>query len=175
VPARPRPPRPLRLFIALWPPASTRRALQDWQRRWEWPASAAVVAPEKLHLTLHFLGAVPPARLPQMRAGLAVPFAPFELQLTRVESWPRGLAALCPGEIPPPLSALQGALGDALRALDWPVEPRRYRPHISLARKAFGAVAPADAPALRWRVRSYALVLSDGGYRTLQRYGARAG
>ena len=53
-----------RLFLALWPDDALRRGLLAWRDAWQWPARAALVAPDDLHLTLHFLGGVPLVRLP---------------------------------------------------------------------------------------------------------------
>jgi 2'-5' RNA ligase len=166
-----------RLFIALWPAAPARRALCDWLHGWTWPAQAAVVDPARLHLTLHFLGALPEPRLAALREALAVPargMAPFDLRFDRLEHWPHGLVVLGPSEAPEPLRALHAGLADTLRALQWPLEARPFRPHVTLARKAQGAVAPAGAPDIRWPVRAFALVQSADGYHTLQSYGAGA-
>ena len=160
----------LRLFIGLWPDAATRRSLTAWQARWAWPAGAAPVPPERLHLTVHFLGQVETARLPGLEAGLRVPFEPFELRLGRAELWPRGLAVLCPDEIPAGLAQLHTDLAETLQRLELPVEARPFRPHLTLARKAAAATPPAAAPELRWRVGGYALVQSERGYRTLVGY-----
>ena len=163
-----------RLFIGLWPPSGTKRALAAWLRGWSWPAHAAVVAPERLHLTLHFLGPVPEPQLPALRDALAAPaldFAPCELRFDRVERWPHGLIVLGAQPLPESLRALHERLADVLRALQLRVEARRFQPHVTLARKADGAAAPPRAPDVRWPVGGYALVQSADGYRTLQRYG----
>lgn len=165
-----------RLFIALWPTPAARRALQDWLAPCTWPAGAAVVAPERLHVTLHFLGQVPAARVPALRTALQAPalaLAPGELCFDRVQHWAHGVVVLAPAAVPEPLARLHTQLAQVLDDLGLPVEARPFRPHVTLARKAAGAVLP-DAPAaprgLCWPVRGYALVESAGGYRTLQRY-----
>ena len=159
-----------RLFLALWPGPATLRALAAWQARWVWPAGAAVVAPERLHLTLHYIGPVAASRLPELTLGLALPLQRFELGFGDAELWPRGLAVLCPSRVPDALATLHTQLRATLQRLNLPVETRAFRPHVTLARKAAGAVAPGDPPSMRWSVRSYALVLSHGGYRSLQHY-----
>jgi 2'-5' RNA ligase len=130
------------------------------------------VPAERLHLTLHFIGAVPVARLAEVGDGLAVPCAPFDLQFDEAAAWPRGLAVLSPREVPAALVELHQRLAGALQRLALPVESRPWRPHVTLARRAAGAVPPAAAPAGRWAVRGYALVQSQGGYRTLRHYPA---
>lgn len=164
--------RPARLFLAIWPDAAARRALVAWQHAWRWPAGAAVVAPERLHLTLHFIGDVAAGRLAEVGAGLDVGIEPFALSLGAPQRWRGGLALAMPDAVPDPLLALHARLADALRALALPVETRPFRPHLTLARRADGAEPPAEPLRCGWRVDAYALVQSAHGYRTLQRYGA---
>lgn len=162
-----------RLFIGVWPPMGTRNALQGWLRQWIWPAGAAVVSAERAHLTLHFLGQVPLARLVALYLALpaaAAGVAPFDLVFDRIERWPRGLVVLGTGAPPTPLLQLHAALAAALRGLALPVEARPLRPHITLARRAAEAHAPTEVLALRWTVDHFALVRSERGYRQLQRW-----
>lgn len=168
------PPRPheLRLFLALWPDADARRALSAWMARWQWPERARVVPEERLHLTLHFIGAVPASRLPALRSGLAVPAEPVEMDFGTVARWPRGLVVLEPSRVDPALPVLHEQLAGALRALDLPVQAQAYKPHVTLARQAAGAIAPPDEPRLRWRSDGYALVQSQQGYRDVARFAA---
>lgn len=159
-----------RLFVALWPDAAALRALAAWQARWAWPRGAAVVAPAQLHLTLHFIGAVPTGRLTELALGLARPMHPFELDLDRTELWPQGLAVLRPDAVPAALTALHTELQAALQQLALPVQARAFRPHVTLARRATGALPPSEPATLQWSVRGYALVQSRSGYQTLAHY-----
>lgn len=166
-------PDPARLFLALWPDAAARRALQAWQGAIAWPADARPTAAAQLHLTLHFIGAVPRSRLPALLAGLDRPFTPFTLQLADFALWRGGIAVLQPAEAPAALATLHADLADALRALALPVDERPFRPHVTLSRHAGGAVpAPPPAPVV-WRADAgYVLAESAGGYRVLQSFGA---
>jgi len=172
------PPRPsdsARLFVALWPGPAVRDALVAQQALWHWPAGVRPVAPERLHLTLHFLGAVPDDRFEAVAAALALgPSAPIELRLDRGEVWPRGIAVLGPAAVPPALTALHARLAGALTGAGVTPESRPYRPHVTLARHADGAVPPAAAPAVVWQAEGHALVEScrapQAGYRVLRRY-----
>lgn len=149
-----------RLFLALWPEDTLRRAIAEHRDRCRWPQGAAPVADARLHLTLHFIGNVAAARLDELAQSLRVPFAPFDLLLDRCAAWPHGVAVLEPSQSPGELLALHAALGDALGRLRLPVEQRRYRAHVTLARNAAGARLDGAGTALRWRVRTYALVRS---------------
>jgi len=164
----------LRLFLALWPDAACLARLVDHADRWSWPASARRTRAERMHVTLHFIGEVPARRLPDLRHGLALEWAGGELMLDRGTVWPGGIAVLEATQVPPALAALHADLAERLRMLRLPVESRPYRPHVTLARKAFGAKPPAFEP-LHWQAApTYALVQTLGGgrgYETLQAFG----
>jgi 2'-5' RNA ligase len=165
-------PASLRLFLALWPAPALLDELLAHAAAWSWPARARRTRPERLHLTLHFLGNVPAERLPDLRSGLDVKWTGCELALDRASVWAGGIAVLEAAQVPAPLARLHAALADRLRAMEIPLEDRPYRPHVTLARKAHGAEPPCFAP-LRWAAGPrYALVRSaGGGYETLQCFG----
>ncbi len=150
-----------RLFLALWPEPGLQAALLAYRDGWRWNTQASLVRPEKLHLTLHFIGDVPRHRLELLTKGLAVPFRPFELIFGRPALWRHGIAVLQPETIPAGLLQLHDMLGQALQRLELPREKLEdFRPHITLARRALGAAPPAEAPMLHWPVLGYALVES---------------
>jgi RNA 2',3'-cyclic 3'-phosphodiesterase len=169
------PPPPLRLFLALWPPAEVAAALRAHSDAWTWSAGARRTAPERLHITLHFIGEVPAANAPPLQQALQVGWTGCELELDRSEVWPGGIAVLEASRVPPSLVALHAALGDRLRERGLPVESRRFRPHVTFARKAQGSRPPAGFAPLRWRVEAeYLLVQSlpgGRGYVPIQRFG----
>jgi 2'-5' RNA ligase len=162
-----------RLFLALWPDAPVRDALRTWRDLWTWPRGASPVATDKLHLTLHFLGDQPSERLPELTQGLAVPFAPFQVELGTPTVWPGGIAVLEPQQPPPQLLQLHARLGQALLSLGLTPEARKYRPHVTMSRRANNALLTAAGPAVAWDISSYALVESrpGSGYTVLAHYG----
>lgn len=167
-----KPPPGARLFVALWPDRAEREALAAAAGAWTWAAGAARVRPDKLHLTLHFLGAVARERIGALAAALEQPGAAFALSLARPALWQGGVAVLEPAPVPRALAALHAALGGALAGAGFAVETRRWRPHVTLARRASGARPPEIGAALRWRVNGYALVESEpgGAYRVRRRF-----
>jgi 2'-5' RNA ligase len=164
----------LRLFLALWPPPALLPVLAAHADAWSWPQQARRTRPERLHVTLHFLGDVPAARLPDLREGLQLGWEGCELVLDRGTVWPGGIAVLEATQVPPALARLHARLGERLRELELRVESRPYRPHVTLARKAFGARPPASGP-VRWPAGpGFALVRTLGGgrgYETVQAFG----
>ncbi len=163
-----------RLFLALWPGPALRRELLAQRAAWAWDGAASLVATDDLHITLHFIGSVQRARLPELIAGLKVPFDAFELRLDRAELWAHGIAVLLASRVPERLLQLHAALGVALTKLALPTDSRAPRPHVTLARRAAGSSPAAVTEPLRWRARGYALVESQPAalprYSVLQRY-----
>jgi 2'-5' RNA ligase len=160
----------LRLFIALWPSDEVRARIVQWQSQWTWPPRASVVAPERLHITLHFLGDVAPGRVAELGYVLKrVPPRRFALRLSRSDLWQHGVTVLRPESLPTGLRGLHARIGLALAGIGLPVEERVYRPHVTLARRAGGVAVPQDGPVLEWNVTGYALVESRGGTYTVLR------
>jgi 2'-5' RNA ligase len=160
-----------RLFLALWPDDAVRDRLRAWRDAWTWPRGATPVHTDKLHVTLHFLGNQPTARLPEFLDGFQVPVEPFNLQFGRPALQRSGIAWIEPLSEPQALLDLHARLLDALVTLGLTPEARSYRPHVTMARRANGAVMPAAGPEIDWRVERYALVESrSGGYTVLREY-----
>jgi 2'-5' RNA ligase len=156
-------PETARLFLALWPDPPMRDALR-----------ASPVHTDKLHLTLHFLGDQPRARLPELLDGFQVPFTPFDLHIDGAALWHNGIAVLAPTQAPQALLDLHARLAQALIELGLQPEGRSYRPHVTMARRAAGAGLPPPGQVLDWQADRYALVESrpgnGGGYTVLREY-----
>ena len=163
--------RSLRLFVAIDLPPPVRSALERTiavlresglgPLRW--------VAPKKVHLTLKFLGDVPPERVPKL--GDAVTEAvqghsPLSLHLAQGGMFPNGRAPrvvwLGLGGGVEALASLQRDVERALAQLGFPAEERPFRPHLTLARVA---VRMPEEQAARL---SALLVEADGGHETFR-------
>jgi RNA 2',3'-cyclic 3'-phosphodiesterase len=70
--------------------------------------------------------------------------------------------------------ALHRSLADALRKLELPVESRPFRAHVTLARRARGAMPPSQDLRVRWQANDgYVLAESlpgGAGYRIVERF-----
>lgn len=175
-PARPTPPKlppHARVFIALWPDHRVRQAMRRHAAHWHWPQYARRVRPSDLHVTLHFIGSVPRERLAQIRQLLPQAGQAFDLTLAKPQLWSGGIAVLLTDASAPALEHLHQTLAARLRAMGLPTETRAFKPHLTLARHAVGAVPPDAASAVRWPVREVVLVESrpgpNGAYQVLAR------
>ena len=158
-----------RLFYALWPDPPTRAALAHIQAG----LAGAITRPEKLHLTMAFLGQQPASALPALCHILhSVAAQPIELALDATGffsgqriAW-AGMQVTAPG-----LLDLRGALMDLLAGQQFvPVfEHDRFTPHITLARKASPPPDGGRTP-IHWLARELVLVESsstNGDYRII--------
>jgi 2'-5' RNA ligase len=134
----------LRLFVAVWPDADTRRQLAGVLERLRQPdADVKWVPPENLHLTLRFLGDMDAERVPDLQECLAravAPAAPFAVRYEELGTFPpRGAARVIwagVAEGARELAALAVRVEKALlagRFLSSP-EKRPFRAHLTLGR-----------------------------------------
>jgi 2'-5' RNA ligase len=162
-----------RLFLALWPSQQARAELVEAAALWGWPTGAALTVPERLHVTLHFIGSVPAGEVPSIASQLTVPVQTIAMSFSEPQLWPGGIAVLLAPAVPEALLALHSGLVAALRALVLHVDPRPFRPHITLARRVSRAVMPSAPRAVAWDVDTYTLVRSlpgGAGYEVVREY-----
>ena len=156
-----------RLFFALWPTAQEARALSAAAA----PAIAAsggrAVPQQNLHLTLAFLGQVPPARTSELTAltrrvaaGGAHGVAALALQFERLAYWyePQILCALSAAAAP--VAALAAALQGEAGAAGFFPDLKPFRAHVTVARKVTRAAPSTELPSVRWACAQFALVES---------------
>jgi 2'-5' RNA ligase len=156
--ARPREPS-RRLFFALWPDAAARDALGRAIECCVPAGGARPQRPDQWHVTLQFLGDVPDARLPEVRAAGAEAAASGEASafvLDRLEHWPRPeVLCLSASAVPPGLVATVERLRVGLRARGFEPDGRPWKAHATLARDVRRppppprALAPVTFPARR--------------------------
>jgi len=149
-----------RLFIGLMADEALRNAILRWRPSCHWPPGAALSPPPQWHLTLVFLGQVADSRLPALRTALErVAFEPLRLTLGEPEVWPGGIAVLRPRP-DDRLEALRARVVAAVQVAGFERPDANWKPHLTLARKAAGAVWPEQALAVAWRVTAFSLVWS---------------
>jgi 2'-5' RNA ligase len=131
-----------RLFIAaeVAPAAKAElAAAQQYLRRAEAPVRW--VAPEAMHLTLHFLGEMDATIVARLGAALGAALAghmPVELRLDGAGAFPNlrrpSVVWAGVGGDTAALGRIQAALGAALETLGLPREKRPFRAHLTLGR-----------------------------------------
>jgi len=172
-------PEKTRLFFALWPDEAVLAALQQAYQTLGIEEGKAV-NPEKIHLTLLFLGNVPNDwidDLIQMAQKLSL--RPCKLVFNRLEHWVRpAVLCLTAEEVPAPLAELHEGLKKGVRKLGFKTEKRPFRPHLTLARKVRKRVIARDIEPISWPVREFTLVascLDNNGshYKVLDRWQAK--
>ncbi|GHF40948.1 2'-5' RNA ligase [Deinococcus metalli] len=150
-----------RLFYALKVPRDVAGTLAQAQRhlKGNWRA----VRPDQLHVTLAYLPAVPPQRVPELRAlgqALAPQFGTLDVRLRGTgyfpnEGSPRVWFVKAEAE---GLTELAEALRAGIRDLGLPVEDLPFRAHVTLARKK--GPAPRVPPLIfgaAWHAGSFTL------------------
>jgi 2'-5' RNA ligase len=164
----------VRTFVAVFPPPAIREALFRAAR--DLPASKAfrLIGPEKLHLTLKFLGNVAEddlSRVAQALEPLRERHEPFEVSISGFGAFPSERKARIlwagVGEGSEPLRAVALSVEDLLEPAGFGLEQRPYVPHLTLGR-ARGRQAKLDGasvspPALRFTLSSVDLVESVPG------------
>ncbi len=108
---------------------------------------------DNLHLTIRFLGATPPARVPDVVAAAEAAVAglePIEVRLAGAGAFP---SASRPRVVwlgiehgAPELARLAARANDELAARGWPADERPFRAHLTLGRSD-GVVGAAEAVA----------------------------
>ena len=115
---------------------------------------------ENLHLTLAFIGEYPDAQ-PVLDALSAVAFRPFELSLEGMgrfgDLWWAGMRDSVP------LTAVVRRLRRALAENGIPFDKKRFSPHITLLRKASGALPGIAPEPASMTVTALSLMRSDRG------------
>lgn len=125
----------MRLFVAVTLPAQILAALERIQQG---VPDAHWVPPENMHLTLRFLGEVNGADFQDLMPALAEAVVPpFDIEIAGVGHFERRQVptVLWAGIRPSPeLKHLQAKIERIICSCGFPPEPRRFTPHITLAR-----------------------------------------
>ncbi|MCU7844837.1 MAG: RNA 2',3'-cyclic phosphodiesterase [Candidatus Thiodiazotropha sp. (ex Monitilora ramsayi)] len=165
-----------RYFFALWPDEAVREKLAAINR--QMLSKGRPHQSADLHMTLVFLGQVADSRQRCIvDAADAIVGSTFTLHLDQTGYWPRPRILWAGSErTPEPLSQLVFDLKNNLTTCGFEPERRKYKPHVTLHRKAVRSRSGVIAPTIEWRVEEFVLAVSGGGqkgaprYRVLQRW-----
>ncbi len=149
--------------MAVFPPPDAIRSL-----RHALPSSAPLTRTDKWHVTLVFLGEVAVDAVARLLATVPAP-GPFALRLTGGGRFGTVTWAGVDGDLPR-LHDLRTAVRDALTAGGFPVDERRFTPHLTVSYRgdADTRTALAGYAGPSWTVTEFTLVRSrDGTYERL--------
>lgn len=159
----------MRLFISInFDPGAVGEFVAAREALRRWAGRGSFARGENLHLTLAFLGEQPEGRLAQVRDAMLAAAGgarAFTLRFERAGRFRReegDIWWLAPADCPE-LFRLQEVLAAELEARGFPLEKRRFSPHLTLARRVRdegspGALLPAPVDC---RVRDIRLMLSE--------------
>lgn len=147
----------MRLFFAIWPPADAARALAEWAEEVRGLSGGRGTAEGNIHLTLSFLGQAEAAKA--IAAAGRVTGASHRLPIEQARHV-NHMVWVAPRETPAALATLHRALAIELYREEFILERRPFAAHVTLIRKARGAVLPA-LPSIEWPVSEFVLVRSS--------------
>lgn len=153
-----------RLFFALWPTPSLRMQMAQIASMLAGQRGRPVPI-ENLHLTLAFLGNLPPVVRTCAESSVATDrLSGFTVVFDRLGYWARSsIVWLAPTVEPPGLSALVDALRRVAFGCGLRTDTRPYRAHLTLMRRAHRAPRVRSIPPLAWPVTDFCLVESRLG------------
>jgi 2'-5' RNA ligase len=154
-----------RVFFALWPDDAERAAIAAWQPPLQQLCGGRLMAADKLHNTLIFLGEVELGRLEALQlAAQEVSGAAFQLSFDIARYWGHNhIVYAAPSTVPEKLTQLVSDLEQRLRHHRFKFDQRSYKPHITLLRHAQWSDSPLPTmPRVLWKMRDFALVQSIG-------------
>jgi 2'-5' RNA ligase len=151
-----------RMFYAFWPAAEAREEFAQAARALDCGAAARAVPVADYHLTLAFVGEVPVSRVEDLRRiARELAAGACQLRFDAYEYWPKPEVAVAAArQIPAPLQSLWVSLHERLAQARFVLQPKRLRPHVTLARKVVQAPVLAPMLPVEWTPREFHLVRS---------------
>lgn len=168
----------LRLFFAIHPDEAARDQLAENAWHLGEGSHGRPVPRENLHMTLLFLGEQPADQLTAIyEAAARVRCHSFDVVCDKLRYMDEQHLIWTGVSTPPPdLGRLRMALIAELDRAEVTFDRKRFKPHVTLVRRAIGAPAnPLDFVACRWPVQSFSLLVSTPGplgprYHTLREW-----
>jgi 2'-5' RNA ligase len=155
--------RQVRLFFAVVPDPTIRECIARAAQALHLGQEARLVPRTNYHLTLAFVGAVAARQVPLLqRIGGAQRSAAFSLRFDAYEYWPKPEVVVAAARaFPAALEHLWQQLHGDLARHQWALDPKRLRPHVTLARKVSQAPVLQAMSSFEWLVRDFCLMRSD--------------
>lgn len=151
-----------RVFFALWPDETVAASLDAAGKQAHSTCGGRRMRRDSLHMTLAFIGDVPPERVETLRqAAAGVTNPAFTLQFDRLACWRHNrIAWIGCSEPPLHLMTLVGQLAERLADAGFPLEARAFAAHVTLLRNAH-CLPLAQAEPIDWPVGEFVLAESN--------------
>jgi RNA 2',3'-cyclic 3'-phosphodiesterase len=155
----------LRLFFAVRPDPMERDSLAEAALSLSLGLDARLVPRNNYHVTLAFIGEVAAAELATLqRIGAAQAAPALALRFDAFEYWPKPEVVVAAARtIPDALQALWQQLHRELARHQWALDPKRLRPHVTLARKVSQTPVLQAMSPVNWVAREFCLMRSELG------------
>ena len=153
----------VRLFFGMMPDTATRERLSAAAQHLPLLGDVCFVPSVNYHTTLAFIGDVPVAQLPLVREiGRERKITNFSIVFDAYEYWPKPAVVVAAARrIPSALEQLWRELHDELGRRQWALDPKRLRPHVTLARKVSQAPVLQDFSVVEWAATEFSLLRSE--------------
>ncbi len=153
------------LFFGIFPDPAARQTLAGLAQAIACETHGRAPRPERIHLTLFYLGPTPPGRMEEVQAvGASIRAQAFDVKLVSIGRWPNNIIYAAPAG-----NAALTALGRSFALKLIPEgfkdkqkqkqKQKRFAPHVTLVRDAITS-SRASMPPVAWRVDRFALVHS---------------
>lgn len=153
------------VFVAVWPDPHVRDGLADATARILTDDRGRLVAPDRYHLTLAFLGDIGPTHLDRLVASLdPIETEPFAIAVARTGWFARARVGWLGPMATQPLSDLRDAVVRACRAAGTAPDDARFVPHVTVVRDRRVPLPNWTGPEVVWPVSGFALCQSDDGH-----------
>ena len=153
----------MRLFFAVLADPATRERIAAAAASLALSLGCRLVTRDNYHMTLAFVGNVAARQLPILVAiGAAQRMTECSVRFDAYEHWPRtGVIVAAARTTPAALEQLSHQLYRDLARHRWALDAKRWRPHVTLARKVTQAPVLQAMSSFDWLMREFCLVSSD--------------
>lgn len=152
----------LRLFFAIQPGKQAQKSLADIARKQAAEYGGRYIKQNNIHLTLIFLGQFDKHKLERLYTAVKnITAKPFELQINQICFWKQNQIIYAQANNhPDELFALTDAIKTALTTAEFKFDHRRFKPHITLVRKATNHKSIYLNKPITWQVNEWLLMQS---------------
>lgn len=150
----------MKVFFAIWLDTYTLTAIESILKRLHATTGGRPMVPEAMHLTLSYVGEVAPERITELiEIGNQVHKNAFQFTINKIACFENPRIAWAGSEQEPEeLVLLQAEIDSLVAKAGFPLDPRPFRPHVTLIRNLPAPLATIAIQPLIWPVAAFSLV-----------------